>query len=193
MILPDWHIREYVNKKRKFGGRKCSHPDSIRIEPEPDEDSIQPASVDLTLSREVFRFDRKVQLNVTQDQTHAGHTETHEDDFVLDPQEFALGSTVEEISLPSHISAIVKGRSTVGRMGLSIHTTAGFVDPGFQGNITLEMTNHNNVPLVIPTNIKIAQIIFVEMSDEASIPYDEVDSSKYCGQSGPTPPKGLDD
>lgn len=108
--------------------------------------------------------------------------------FILHPGEFVLGSTLERIGVPDDLVGRLEGKSSLGRLGLLIHSTAGFVDAGFNGNITLELSNVANLPITVYPGMKIGQISFLRMTTKADIPYgsDSV-GSKYQGQRGPTP------
>ena len=108
--------------------------------------------------------------------------------FILHPGEFVLGSTSERVSLPNDLTARVEGKSSLGRLGLLIHSTAGFVDPGFDGHITLELSNVANLPITIYPGMKIGQISFLRMTTPADNPYGSAATgSKYQNQRGPTP------
>jgi len=107
---------------------------------------------------------------------------------ILHPGEFVLGSTSERVALPDDLTARVEGKSSLGRLGLLIHSTAGFVDPGFDGRITLELSNVANLPITIYPGMKIGQISFLRMTTAADNPYGSAATgSKYQGQLGPTP------
>jgi dCTP deaminase len=105
------------------------------------------------------------------------------DQWILGSKQFALGSTEERVRLPSHIAATVSGKSTHGRRGLAVHITAGHVDPGFDGQITLEMYNHSAHELVLTKGVSICQLIFTYLDQPAEHPY----TGRYQGQKGPTP------
>jgi len=108
--------------------------------------------------------------------------------FVLHPGEFVLGSTLERIRLPDDLVARLEGKSSLGRLGLLIHSTAGFIDPGWDGHVTLELSNVANLPITIYPGMKIGQISFMQMSEPATTPYGASSiGSKYKGQMGPTP------
>jgi dCTP deaminase len=110
------------------------------------------------------------------------------DAFILHPGEFVLGSTLERVALGTDIVARLEGKSSLGRLGLLIHSTAGFVDAGWDGHLTLELSNVANLPIAIYPGMKIGQISFLQMSSEAEQPYgSEAKKSKYKGQRGPTP------
>ena len=103
----------------------------------------------------------------------------------MQPGEFVLGVTMERIKLPNHLVARVEGRSSLGRLGIIIHSTAGFIDPGFEGTITLEITNINRMPVALYPGMRIGQIAFETMTSPAEIPYNLKRCSKYMGQSLP--------
>ncbi len=108
--------------------------------------------------------------------------------FILHPGEFVLGSTLERITLPDDLVARLEGKSSLGRLGLLIHSTAGFIDPGWDGHVTLELSNVANLPITIYYGMKIGQISFMQLSEPTSTPYGSSSlGSKYQGQRGPTP------
>jgi dCTP deaminase len=109
------------------------------------------------------------------------------DPFMLHPGEFVLGSTLERVKLGGDVVARLEGKSSLGRLGLLIHSTAGFIDPGFEGHITLELSNVATLPIAIYPGMKIGQISFYQMTTAAEYPYGSPElGSKYQGQSGPT-------
>lgn len=149
---------------------------SVVIEPLEDRElQIQPASVDLRLSSQ-FRRATNQELETVPDG----------EDFILAPGEFALGATIERLRVPVDLVARVEGRSSVGRLGILVHATAGFIDPGFDGNITLELANLGPTPARLRPGSRICQIVFHEMTSAASRPYGPQRGSKYMGQQGPT-------
>ena len=179
MILSDHTIREEVAAGR------------IIIDPF-DATSVQPSSVDLHVDR-YFRVFRNHSLRVidVKEQQDA-LTELVEiadgEAFILHPGEFVLGSTSERVALPDDLVGRLEGKSSLGRLGLLIHTTAGFVDPGFDGYLTLEFSNVANLPITVYPGMKIGQISFLKMTSPADVPYGStVLGSKYQGQRGPTP------
>ena len=179
MILSDHTIREEVAAGR------------IVIDPF-DAASVQPSSVDLHVDR-YFRVFRNHSLRVidVKEQQDA-LTELVEiadgEAFILHPGEFVLGSTSERVALPSDLVGRLEGKSSLGRLGLLIHTTAGFVDPGFDGYLTLEFSNVANLPITVYPGMKIGQISFLKMTSAADVPYGSSElGSKYQGQRGPTP------
>jgi dCTP deaminase len=164
-----------------------------RIEIDPyDESLLQPSSVDVRVDRyfRVFHNNRYPYIDVREEQEDL--TELVEVDdgtpFVLHPGEFFLGSTLERITLPADLVARLEGKSSLGRLGLLIHSTAGFIDPGWDGHVTLELSNVANLPITIYVGMKIGQLSFVQLSEPADRPYGATAlGSKYQGQAGPTP------
>jgi dCTP deaminase len=179
VILSDRSIREELE-----GG-------GIVIDPL-DEGCIQPSSVDLHVDRyfRVFRNDTTPFIDPKQaqeDLTELVEVE-HGGAFILHPGEFVLGSTLERVALGTDLVARLEGKSSLGRLGLLIHSTAGFVDAGWDGHLTLELSNVANLPIAIYPGMKIGQISFLRMTTEADQPYgSDVTASKYKGQEGPTP------
>jgi len=164
---------------------------AIEIDPY-DESLLQPASVDVRVDRyfRVFHNARYPFIDVREPQEEL--TELVEIDgespFILHPGEFVLGSTLERLRLPDDLVARLEGKSSLGRLGLLIHSTAGFIDPGWNGHVTLELSNHANLPITIYYGMKIGQLSFVQLSEPAEKPYGtEGIGSKYQGQRGPTP------
>ena len=154
-------------------------------------DALQPSSVDLHLDRRfrVFRNSRYPFIDVRADQPDM--TELVEiagdDPFILHPGEFVLGSTFERVGLPNDLVARLEGKSSLGRLGLLIHSTAGYVDPGWEGNLTLELSNVANLPITLYDGMKIGQISFQRLSSPAEVAYGEASiGSKYRGQRDPT-------
>jgi dCTP deaminase len=164
-----------------------------RIEVDPfDEALIQPSSVDVRVDRlfRVFRNSRYPYIDVKQAQEELTELVEIDDEqpFILHPGEFVLGSTLERIKLPDDLVARLEGKSSLGRLGLLIHSTAGFIDPGWDGHVTLELSNVANLPITIYYGMKIGQLSFVQMSEPAETPYGATAiGSKYQGQRGPTP------
>jgi dCTP deaminase len=154
-------------------------------------EAVQPSSVDLHLDRRfrVFRNSRYPFIDVRADQPEL--TELVEiggdDPFILHPGEFVLGSTFERVALPNDLVARLEGKSSLGRLGLLIHSTAGYVDPGWEGNLTLELSNVANLPITLYDGMKIGQISFQRLSSPAEVAYGEASiGSKYRGQRDPT-------
>jgi dCTP deaminase len=167
--------------------------DEGRIEIDPFDDAlIQPSSVDVRVDRffRVFHNARYPYIDVKQPQEEL--TELVEVDgehpFILHPGEFVLGSTLERVRLPDDLVARLEGKSSLGRLGLLIHSTAGFIDPGWDGHVTLELSNVANLPITIYHAMKIGQLSFVQLTEPAAVPYGaDALGSKYQGQRGPTP------
>ena len=138
----------------------------------------------------VFHNNRYAFIDVREPQEELTELVEIDDDraFVLHPGEFVLGSTLERVTLPDDLVARLEGKSSLGRLGLLIHSTAGFIDPGWDGHVTLELSNVANLPITIYYGMKIGQLSFVQMTEPAETPYgaDEL-GSKYQGQRGPTP------
>jgi dCTP deaminase len=158
------------------------------------ESAMQPSSVDLRVDRyfRVFRNDHTPYIDPKQaqeDLTELVEVGAGPDDaFILHPGEFVLGSTLERVALGNDLVARLEGKSSLGRLGLLIHSTAGFVDAGWDGHLTLELSNVANLPIAIYPGMKIGQISFLRMTTEASTPYgSDKAGSKYKGQKGPTP------
>ena len=164
--------------------------DRIRIRPY-DPADLQPSSVDLHLDRSfrVFRNSRYAFIDVRSQQPDLTELLTVADDeaFILHPGEFVLGQTLEWVELPDDIVARLEGKSSLGRLGLLIHSTAGYVDPGWKGTLTLELSNVAGLPIALYFGMKIGQISFLEMSSPVDRPYGSAGlGSKYQGQSEPT-------
>jgi dCTP deaminase len=184
MVLSDRSIREALDAGR------------ISIAPLGD-GCIQPSSVDLHVDRyfRLFRNHTSRVIDVREDQEDL--TELVDigdvDPLILHPGEFLLGSTLERITLPDDLVARLEGKSSLGRLGLLIHSTAGFVDAGWDGHLTLELSNVANLPITIYAGMKIGQISFLQMTTPADKPYgSEGLKSKYQGQWGPTPSRYSD-
>jgi dCTP deaminase len=179
MILSDRSIREALESGR------------IAIDPF-DETCIQPSSVDLHVDKffRVFRNHSQRVIDVKEDQEELTElVEVVEDSaLILHPNEFVLGSTLERVRLPDDLVARLEGKSSLGRLGLLIHSTAGFVDAGWDGHLTLELSNVANLPITVYPGMKIGQISFMNMTTAADRPYgSEALQSKYKFQRGPTP------
>ena len=162
----------------------------VRIEPY-DAVDLQPSSVDLHLDRSfrVFRNNRYAYIDVRQSQPDLTELLAIRDDepFILHPGEFVLGQTVEWVELPDDLVARLEGKSSLGRLGLLIHSTAGYVDPGWRGNLTLELSNVASLPIALYQGMRIGQISFFRMSSPVERPYGSAGlRSKYQGQSQPT-------
>lgn len=186
MLLPDHMIRRDIG---------LGH---IKIDPIEGR-MIQPASVDVQLGSELMWY------RINSSQTHTIPVDPYvaldeesmirhivTDSFILRPGQFCLGTTLQTISIDNTLAARVEGKSTWGRHGLIVHSTAGFIDPGFSGQITLELSNISNRPLVLRPGTLIAQISFFQLAAPAAIPYgDSRLGSHYQGQLGVTPPASM--
>jgi dCTP deaminase len=179
MVLPDRVIRRLIEDGR------------IGIDPY-DPALMQPSSLDVRVDRlfRVFRNSRYPYIDVKREQEEL--TELVEvvgdEAFILHPGEFVLGSTLERVRLPDDLVARLEGKSSLGRLGLLIHSTAGFIDPGFDGHVTLELSNVANLPITIYPEMKIGQLSFMQLAEPAERPYGtDGMGSKYQGQRGPTP------
>jgi dCTP deaminase len=179
VILSDREIRRALEAGR------------IGIEPFDSQD-VQPSSVDLHVDRffRTFHNARHPYIDVKkpmEDLTELVEV-AGDEAFILHPGEFVLGSTSEYVSLPDDLVARLEGKSSLGRLGLLIHSTAGYVDPGFRGHLTLELSNVANLPITIYPGMKIGQISFFQLTSAAENPYGAGPlRSKYQDQRGPTP------
>jgi dCTP deaminase len=183
-ILPDSEIRKLVEKK-----------DAVYVDQGPDIDQelqIGPSSMDLRMGYEFGVLNtRKIEMIDTkkmQKYSDYMRTETHgpEEGVVVHPGEFILGSTLEAVDVPSDLVARVEGRSSYGRLGIIVHATAGYIDPGFNGDITLEIQNLGNAPVKLYPEDRVCQIVFETMIEAAENPYGEKKDTKYMGQTGAT-------
>ncbi len=178
MILSDRTIREEIQAGR------------IVIDPF-DPACVQPSSVDLHVDSQfrVFANSRYAYIDVKREMPELTELVQVADGepFILHPGEFVLGSTVERVAIPNDTVARLEGKSSLGRLGLLIHSTAGYVDPGWDGFLTLELSNVANLPITIYPGMKIGQISFFRLSTPAERPYGSRGArSKYQGQRGPT-------
>ena len=157
-----------------------------------DDDAIQPSSIDVRLDNRfrVFYTARHPYIDVKQPMDDLTElVEVKPDDaFILHPGEFVLGSTLEEVGIPPDLAARLEGKSSLGRLGLMTHSTAGFLDPGFNGHVTLELSNVANLPITLYPGMRIGQIAVFQLTTAAERPYGSRGvGSKYQGQRGPTP------
>lgn len=188
MILSDGDI-----KKRLEDG-------DLTIEPLDDPElQLQPASVDMRLGREflVYQLPHMASIDtrepIVQSEYAREVTIEEGDYFTLHPGEFVLGSTAEWVSLPDDLVARVEGRSSIGRLAVVVHATAGFIDPGFEGKITLELSNLGRVAVKLYPGMRISQLVFQQLSSPAERPYGPDRGSKYFGQDGPVASRIGDD
>lgn len=181
MLLSDRDIKEQVSAKR------------VGIEPF-DPAMVQPSSVDVRLDRFFRVFENhkysEIDPSVEQPELTRELEVAADEHFILHPGEFVLASTYEVITLPDDIAGRLEGKSSLGRLGLLTHSTAGFIDPGFSGHITLELSNVANLPVKLFPGMKIGQLCLIKLSSPAEHPYGSaVYGSRYQGQRGPTPSK----
>ena len=181
MLLSDRDIKSEIDKKR------------VVLEP-CDLNMIQPSSVDVRLDRLFRTFENHKYAHIDPAENQPDLTRevgvASNEAFILHPGEFVLGSTYEVITLPDDIAGRLEGKSSLGRLGLLTHSTAGFIDPGFSGHITLELSNVANLPVKLFPGMKIGQLCLIKLSSPAEHPYGSaVYGSRYQGQRGPTPSK----
>ena len=179
MILSDVSIHKALAEGR------------IIIEPLMD-GGVQPSSVDLRVDRyfRVFRNDTTpfIDPKLAQEDLTELVEVGNDGSFILHPGEFVLGSTLERVAVADDLVGRLEGKSSLGRLGLLIHSTAGFVDAGWDGHLTLELSNVANLPIALYPGMKIGQISFLQMTTAAERPYGSTSTgSKYQGQRGPTP------
>ena len=179
MLLSDRDIRAQVAEGR------------LVVQPW-DDALVQPSSVDVRLDRffRVFNNSRYTHIDPAeqQDELTALVEPDGDEPFVLHPGEFVLGSTLEVVTLPDDLAGRLEGKSSLGRLGLLTHSTAGFIDPGFTGHITLELSNVANLPITLWPGMKIGQLCLFRLTSPAEHPYGSaVYGSRYQGQRGPTP------
>ena len=166
-----------------------------RVQVEPfDPKMIQPSSVDVRLDRFFRVFENHkyevIDPSIEQPDLTREVAVSPDDFFILHPGEFVLASTYEGITLPDDIAGRLEAKSSLGRLGLLTHSTAGFIDPGFSGHITLELSNVANLPVKLYPGMKIGQLCLIKLSSAAEHPYGSaVYGSRYQGQRGPTPSK----
>jgi dCTP deaminase len=178
VLLSDRDIKAEIDSER------------VRLEPY-DPGMIQPSSIDVRLDKYFRLFDNHKYpvIDPAQDQPELTRLVEVDpaDGFVLHPGEFVLGSTLETVALPDDLAARVEGKSSLGRLGLMTHATAGFVDPGFSGHVTLELSNVATLPIILWPGMKVGQLCFFRLTSPAENPYgSERYGSHYQGQRGPT-------
>lgn len=162
------------------------------VEPLDDLDlQVQPASIDVRLGREFLEFQRAnipcIHPNSEAEvDEYVSETIVEEgNEFILHPGDFVLGTTKERVEVPPDLVAQVEGRSSLGRLAVVVHATAGFIDPGFRGKITLELSNLGTAPVALTPGMRISQLVFTEMKSPSTRPYGSERGSKYQDQSGP--------
>lgn len=179
-ILSDKTIKEYLEEGK------------IVIDPLKDEQQIQPSSVDMRLGEEfkVFKVIRKPYIDPKDEEDIAEYMESSTvpegEAFIIHPNEFALATTQEYVKVPDDLVARVEGRSSMGRLGVTMHVTAGYVDPGFEGRITLEISNIGAMPVALYPGQRVCQLVFETMTTPAELPYGHPKrNSKYMKQLKP--------
>ncbi|MDA3146794.1 dCTP deaminase [Leucobacter sp. UCMA 4100] len=178
MLLSDRDI-----KAELASGRIALTPSDVSM--------VQPASIDVRIDRYFRLFNNHKYAVIDPSQEQPELTQLVEVDpkegFILHPGEFVLASTYEQVTLPDDIAARLEGKSSLGRLGLLTHSTAGFIDPGFDGHVTLELSNMATLPIRLWPGMKIGQLCFFKLSSEAENPYGAgATHSRYLGQKGPT-------
>ncbi|MEZ5184731.1 MAG: dCTP deaminase [Candidatus Nanopelagicales bacterium] len=183
MLLSDGDIRKEVTAER------------VTVEPY-DPGMVQPSSIDVRLDRyfRVFENHRYPYIDPSAEQPELTRmVETAPDEpFILHPGEFVLASTYEVITLPDDVAGRLEGKSSLGRLGLLTHSTAGFIDPGFSGHVTLELSNVATLPIKLWPGMKIGQLCLFRLESPAEHPYgSQLYGSRYQGQRGPTPSRSY--
>lgn len=183
MLLSDRDIRAAIENNE------------LGIEPF-EEKMIQPSSIDVRMDRffRVFNNQKYTHIDpkLQQDELTSEIEVQDGEPFILHPGEFVLAATYEKFTLPAHLAGRLEGKSSLGRLGLLTHSTAGFIDPGFSGHITLELSNVANLPIALWPGMKVGQLALFKMSSPAETPYGSGKlGSKYQGQRGPTPSKAY--
>jgi len=181
MVLSDNDIKKYIEQRK------------IQVEPY-DPTCVRPAAIDLTLHQNfrVFRNNSHTHIDVKQEFDVTELVKAGPDgSIVIHPREFVLGSTGEIVTLPNDVIGLLEGRSSLGRIGLIIHATASFVQPGFSGYLTFEMSNISNLPIKLYAGMRVAQIAFLTMSQPVELGYGAAggQKGKYQDQEPPTPSK----
>ena len=183
VLLSDKDIRTEIDSGR------------VRIDPY-DPEMVQPSSIDIRLDRyfRVFENHRYPHIDPAVEQPNLTRLVEPKDDgpFILHPGEFVLASTYEMVTLPQDLASRLEGKSSLGRLGLLTHSTAGFIDPGFSGHVTLELSNVATLPIKLWPGMKIGQLCMFRLSSPAEYPYGSGHyGSRYQGQRGPTPSRSY--
>jgi len=183
VLLSDRDIRKEIESGR------------VGIEPF-EADMVQPSSVDVRIDRyfRVFENHRYPHIDPAEEQAELTRLVEPDgaDPFILHPGEFVLASTYEVVTLPDDVAARLEGKSSLGRLGLLTHSTAGFIDAGFSGHVTLELSNMATLPIKLWPGMKIGQLCFFRLSSPAEAPYGSgATGSRYQGQRGPTPSRSF--
>lgn len=184
MILSDKDIKKYIKQEK------------LIIDPLKEE-NIGAASIDLRLGNEIKKYNysliKSIDPKIKIDTNYFETRNIQDIAYVLYPGEFVLATTLEYVSIPDFLVATVEGRSSYGRYGLTVHVTAGYIDPGFEGQITLEMYNHNKCTILLHSGTEICQLALHKLSNKCEVPYHSKKSAKYCNQVGPTESKSYRD
>ena len=174
MILSDKDIREALKEGK------------LKIEPAPEEKQIQAAWVDLKLGNEFKTFKAASTPFIDTKNSTDGHAESvrieDNEKFIVHPGEFVLGQIKEEVTIPDDMAAYLDGRSSLGRLGLVVHITSGWVDPGFCGNLVLEITNVGKMPIAIYPGMRICKLVLHKLTSTADRPYHARKDAKYQKQ-----------
>src|SRR5690349_291826 len=183
MLLSDRDIKAQVEDGR------------LRLDPW-DPELVQPSSIDVRLDRYFRVFNNwqytHIDPSQQQDELTSAIEPKGDEPFILHPGEFVLGSTLEVVTLPDDLASRLEGKSSLGRLGLLTHSTAGFVDPGFSGHITLELSNVANLPITLWPGMKIGQLCIFRLTTPATHPYGSaIYGSRYQDQRGPTPSRSF--
>ncbi len=180
MILSDRDIKKLIDEGK------------IKITPKPNlEEQLGSASLDLRLDNEfmVFEHTKKSFIDTRDPETFKGMTSmvkiTDDEPFIFHPGDFVLGVTIEEVCLPDDVAARIDGRSSLGRLGIVIHSTAGHIDPGFHGKIVLEMENIGMIPILLYSKTRICQLVFEPLSSPTTKPYYKKKGAKYVNAKHP--------
>ena len=180
MVLSDRDIKKYLKAKK------------IVIKPFPDfATQLGSNSIDLRLGKKFRIFDHSKYAYIDPFKKNIGEEITREvikkktEPFIIQPGEFILGSTVEYIEIPDDLVGSLEGRSSIGRLGVIIHSTAGSIECGFKGNITLELANLGKMPVALYPDMRICSLAFFQLSSPAEVPYYKKKGAKYVGQTGP--------
>lgn len=197
MILTDKELKEALERGKQPVRDSSQEPDAklasrgwIRIDPSPKAVQFGSCSIDLRLGQEfmVFKHSRVPYIDIrSADSNTFMQTEKHalEHPMILQPKEFVLASTLECVTLADDILAQLEGRSSLGRLGIIVHATAGIIDPGWHGNIVLELANHNNMAIAVYPHMQICSLTFHRLSGPVEVPYRLKPGRKYAGQRGP--------
>lgn len=180
MVLSDVDIKKYIKSKR------------IVIKPTPDfEAQLGSNSIDLRLGKSFRIFDHSKYAYIDPFRKNIGEEITREvvkkkdEPFIIQPGDFVLGTTVEYVEIPDDLVGSLEGRSSIGRLGIIVHSTAASIECGFRGNITLELANLGKMPVALYPDMRICSLSFMELSTPAEVPYYKKKGAKYVGQKGP--------